>query len=149
MRIPVIVTASCVIAMIAVVPMPSGSAAPLVQHQSVAATSTLAVIKTIRLGTTPYGVAVNDGDDTVYVANFNSGTVSVINGRTATEDDTITVGSLPAGVAVNQGDDTVYVTNLLRMMHIHCLCSRHDCDNANRILSTPDHAVSGFHTVAN
>lgn len=80
--------------MMAVVPVPSGSAAPLVQHQSVAATSTLAVIKTIGVGDQPYGVAVNDGDDTVYVTNYFSGTVSVINGRTGAEDDTITVTSV-------------------------------------------------------
>ncbi|MGA0946517.1 MAG: fibronectin type III domain-containing protein [Candidatus Nanopelagicales bacterium] len=57
---------------------------------------------------------MNDGDDTVYVTNGNSNTVSVINGRTATEDDTITVGGRPAGVAVDDSGTNaglVYVTN--------------------------------------
>jgi len=99
------------VAVVAVVPTHPGLAAPPVQAQSVAATSTLAVITTIGVGSNPQGVAVNDADDTVYVTNFGSGNVSVINGRTGTEDDTITVGSGPSGVAVDQGDDTVYVTN--------------------------------------
>jgi len=110
-RLRVIVVAGCLFAVIAVVPTHPGLAAPPVQAQSVAATSTLAVISTIGVGDAPEGVAVNDADDTVYVTNSGSGYVSVINGRTATEDDTITVGGFPVGVAVDQGDDTVYVTN--------------------------------------
>ena len=114
-RLCIIVAAGCVIAVAAVVPTPSGLAAPPVQTQSVAATSTLAVITTISVGDTPYSAAVNDDDDTVYVTNLGSDNVSVINGRTGTVDDTITVGSGPFGVAVNQGDDTVYVTDFFRL----------------------------------
>jgi YVTN family beta-propeller protein len=73
----------------------------------------LAVITTISVGTNPEGVAVDEGDDTVYVTNYGSGNVSVINGRTGTVAGTIPVGDGPAGVAVNDGDDTVYVTNVL------------------------------------
>ena len=112
-RIRVIVVGGCLTAVIAVVPTPSGLAAPPVQVRSVAATSTLAVITTMGVGGFPTGVAVNDGDDTVYVTNNSSNTVSVINGRTGTVDDTITVGTLPRAVAVDQGDDTVYVANYL------------------------------------
>ncbi|MDP4689303.1 MAG: hypothetical protein NWS32_00955, partial [Candidatus Nanopelagicales bacterium] len=111
-RLRVIVTASCLIAVVAMVPTPSGSAAPPVQAQSVAAASTLAVITTIGVGSNPIGVAVDDVDDTVYVTNRGSDNVSVINGRLGVlTDDTITVGDGPQGVAVDQGDDTVYVTN--------------------------------------
>ena len=110
-RIRVIVTAGCLIVVGAVVPTHPGIAAPPVQSQSVAATNTLAVISTISGGAWPEGVAVNDGDDTVYVTNFFSDTVTVINGRTGTLDDTIPVGNNPNGVAVDQGDDTVYVAN--------------------------------------
>jgi YVTN family beta-propeller protein len=110
-RIRVIVVAGCLFAVVAVVPTPSGLAAPPVQAQSVAATSTLAVITTFGVGVAPGSVAVNEGDDTVYVTNFFSNNVSVINGRTGTVAGTIPVGSGPSGVAVDQGDDTVYVTN--------------------------------------
>ena len=110
-RIRVTIVGGCLTAVIAVVPTPSGLAAPPVQVRSVAATSTLAVITTMGVGRNPAGVAVNDGDDTVYITNYNDSTVSVINGRTGTVDDTITVGGSPWAVAVNEGDDTVYVTN--------------------------------------
>ncbi|MFM8774562.1 MAG: YncE family protein, partial [Actinomycetota bacterium] len=57
---------------------------------------------------------MNDEDDTVYVTNYFGNSVSVINGRTRTEDDTIAVGTKPAEVAVD-GSGTnaglVYVAN--------------------------------------
>ena len=111
-RIRVFIVGGCLAAVVAVVPTPSGLAAPPVQAQSVAATSTLAVITTIGVGSAPWGVAVDEGDDTVYVTNLNGDNVSVINGRTGTVAGTIPVGDRPEGVAVNEGDDTVYVTNL-------------------------------------
>jgi YVTN family beta-propeller protein len=70
-----------------------------------------AVIKTIRVGDEPQGVAVDSLDDTVYVTNGTSDTLSVINGRTATVSATIAGFAEPLGVAVNVVDDTVYVTN--------------------------------------
>jgi len=73
--------------------------------------TTLAVIKAIPVGVRPSGVDVNQADDTIYVTNGGSGTVSVINGRTGMVDDTIAVGAGATDVAVNQADDTVYVAN--------------------------------------
>jgi YVTN family beta-propeller protein len=71
-----------------------------------------AVIATIPVGRGPIGVAVSS-DDTVYVANLDDSTVSVVNppsvSRLLAEDDTIVVGSRPISVAVSH-DDTVYVT---------------------------------------
>ena len=110
-RIRVFIVGGCLAAVVAVVPTHPGLAAAPVQAQSVAATSTLAVITTIGVGGLPTGVAVDDGDDTVYVTNLDDSTVSVINGRTGTVAFTIPVGGRPQGVAVNEGDDTVYVTN--------------------------------------
>ena len=87
---------------------------PRVHIQSVPVpTSTLAVINTIGVGTQPYAVAVNDIDDTVYVTNNGSNTVSVIDGRTGILSSSIAVGSNPQAVAVNQADDTVYIANTL------------------------------------
>ena len=75
-------------------------------------TTVPAVIATIPVGERPIGVAISQ-DDTVYVANFDDSTISVINpgsmSRLLAEDDTIAVGSSPVTVAVSQ-DDTVYVT---------------------------------------
>lgn len=93
-----------------------GSAATVpaasVQPRTVTPSSTLAVIKTIStLGFTPIGVAVNNVDDTVYVANSSSsnGFVTVIDGSTGVVDDTVGSGSVGLrAVAVNQVDDTVY-----------------------------------------
>ncbi|WP_423795179.1 YncE family protein, partial [Mycobacterium tuberculosis] len=61
----------------------------------------------------PHGVAVNPGGN-VYVTNFGSGTVSVINPATNTVTGSpITVGLDPTGVAVNPVTGVVYVTNSL------------------------------------
>jgi YVTN family beta-propeller protein len=79
--------------------------------RTVSQTSTLAIIKTLAVGSEPQGIAVNDEDDTVYVTNWDGNTVSIINGRTGVGAGTIAVGVRPAGVAVNQVDDTVYVSN--------------------------------------
>lgn len=76
--------------------------------------TTYAVIKTIGVGVTPAGLAIDSADDTIYVANFTSGNVSVINGLTGmVTDDTIPVGAgtRPLNVAVNETDDTVYITD--------------------------------------
>ncbi len=97
--------------LIAPLSLSGAQAGPSIQPRTSRPTTTLAVIKVIGVGNTPLSLAVNSVDDTVYVANQVSDTVSVINGRTALQDATIDVGNAPTGVAVNQIDDTVYVTN--------------------------------------
>jgi len=84
-----------------------------VQSQTVAPSSTLAVITTISVAGFGTGVAVDSDDDTVYVTSGTfPGMLSVINGRTATVTATRNVGGNYAqGVAVNSLDDTVYVAN--------------------------------------
>ena len=74
-------------------------------------TAHVRVTATIPVGRFPVGVAVNPRTDTIYVANANSGTVSVISGRTNTVVATIRVGRVPGGVAVNPRTNTIYVTN--------------------------------------
>ncbi len=65
------------------------------------------------VGAAPSAVAVSRLTGTVYTANANSNTVSVINGTaiTPTVTATIPVGSHPSAVAVNPVTGTIYVTN--------------------------------------
>jgi YVTN family beta-propeller protein len=48
----------------------------------------------------------------IYVANFNSGTITVIDGATSTVTANLGAGTGPAGVAVNPVTNKIYVTNL-------------------------------------
>ena len=97
--------------LIAPLSLSGAQAGPSVQPRTTPPATTLAVIKVIGVGATPYNIAVNSADDTVYVANAAGNSLSVIDGGSATITRAIGVGSIPSGVAVNQIDDTVYVTN--------------------------------------
>ena len=77
---------------------------------SIPPTTAYAIIKTLPVGQLPTAVAVNDADDTIYVANSAADSVTVISGRTGTSA-TIASGDEPSGISVNQVDDTVYVAN--------------------------------------
>ncbi|MDH4129518.1 MAG: fibronectin type III domain-containing protein, partial [Spirochaetota bacterium] len=59
------------------------------------------VIKTIAVGASPFGLAVNASTNKIYVANFASSSVSVIDGTTGVVINTITVGTNPVGIDVN------------------------------------------------
>ena len=65
----------------------------------------------VSVGDNPEGVAVNPNTNTIYVANFQSNTTSVINGTTNNVMDDLTVGEGPDGVAVNPNTNTIYVAN--------------------------------------
>jgi YVTN family beta-propeller protein len=56
-------------------------------------------------------VAVDPAAGTVYVANYDGGTVSVIDEATSAVTATIPVGTGPTGVAVDPAAGTVYVAN--------------------------------------
>src|SRR5258705_439465 len=64
----------------------------------------------ITAGTNPNGLAVNTGTNKIYVANFLSNNVTVINGADNTTA-TITAGSGPTAIAVNAGTNKIYVAN--------------------------------------
>ena len=83
-----------------------------------------ATAPTVAVGADPYGIAVDQATDTIYVANRGDSdtgdTVSVIDGATCNgrtqrgctqQPATVTVGSGPFGVGVDQRTDTVYVSN--------------------------------------
>jgi DNA-binding beta-propeller fold protein YncE len=74
----------------------------------------------VDVGSAPDGVAIDQSTDTVYVANSQDNTMSVINGTTCNAKvtsgcgqtpPTIGVGNGPEGLAVNELTDTVYVAN--------------------------------------
>jgi YVTN family beta-propeller protein len=66
------------------------------------------VTTTVSAGGGPNGVAVNPVTNKIYVANFNSNNVTVINGATNTTT-TVSAGSYPYGVAVNPVTNKIYV----------------------------------------
>jgi DNA-binding beta-propeller fold protein YncE len=77
-------------------------------------------VATIDVGGEPGGIAVDEATDTLYVANLQGRTVSVINGATCNATNqqdcsrppaTVTVGNGPYALAVDEATDTVYVTN--------------------------------------
>jgi len=67
------------------------------------------VVVTLPAGTLPGGVAHNTGNGYVYVANFGSGNVTVINDTTIVAS--LFVGVSPVGVGYNNGNGYVYVAN--------------------------------------
>jgi DNA-binding beta-propeller fold protein YncE len=78
-------------------------------------------IPTVDVGRGPQFVTVDTGTDTVYVGDFRSDGVSVLDGATCNAEVTRgcgrpapeqPVGLLPIGVAVNQATNTVYTMNL-------------------------------------
>lgn len=81
---------------------------------AIAATASgYAVSATINLGSPnfPEDVAVDPTNNTVYVANTDTDSVSVINGNTNAVVATIAVGVSPTSVAVDPGTRTAYVAN--------------------------------------
>ena len=71
---------------------------------------TIASLGTIAVGTGPFEVAYSPSNDRIYVTNFTSNNVSVIN-STNTVVDTIAVGAAPRAVAYSPSNDRIYVTN--------------------------------------
>ncbi|HEY7080890.1 MAG TPA: YncE family protein, partial [Nitrososphaeraceae archaeon] len=69
------------------------------------------MIKTIAVGNGPVGIAFNPNNGDMYVTNFGSNTVSVIDTTTNTVVATITVGSAPQFIAFNPNNGHMYVTN--------------------------------------
>ena len=69
------------------------------------------VVATVAVGTRPWGVAVNSSTNRIYVANYNSNNVSVIDGANNTIVATVSVGSNPYGAALNPSTNRIYVAN--------------------------------------
>jgi YVTN family beta-propeller protein len=75
---------------------------------------------TTAVGGTPQQEAVDEATDTIYVANSDDGTVSVVNGAICNAGDTsgcgqtwpaVNVGNNPTAIGLNPVTDTIYVAN--------------------------------------
>jgi len=66
---------------------------------------------TITVGDSPVGICVNPETNIVYVTNFNSNGVSVIDGSSHKIIKTIDVGENPDGIGINSETNRVYVAN--------------------------------------
>ena len=68
----------------------------------------------IPVGTNPGELTVNETTNKIYVSNFGSDSVSVIDGATNTViGNEISVGVQPLGIAVNEITNKIYVANLM------------------------------------
>jgi YVTN family beta-propeller protein len=79
---------------------------------SVISDNTNAVVATIPVGTTPYGVAYNSKTNEIFVSNHGSNTVSVISDSSNSVVATIPVGTTPAGLTYDSGKGEIFVTNM-------------------------------------
>src|SRR5215207_3503022 len=69
------------------------------------------VIAVIPVGEFPQALAFNPSNNYIYVANRDSGTVSVIDSTNNTVIKNITVGSSPGPLAFNPSNNYIYVAN--------------------------------------
>ncbi|MBI4651858.1 hypothetical protein HY745_11370, partial [Candidatus Desantisbacteria bacterium] len=89
----------------------------------------------IKTGDNPKGIAINSNTKRIYVANYNSNTISVIDGDSTNTSSynkviaTINVGNNPYDVAVNKNYNFIYVTNTN--------------DNTVTIINGDDHSIFG------
>jgi len=79
----------------------------LLTSQSFAEFNTLE--EKVSVGHRPMGIAVNPITNKVYVTNYDSGSISVIDGSTNKVVGNITVGVFPSEVAINSETNRVYV----------------------------------------
>ncbi|WP_369243358.1 YncE family protein [Bacillus cereus] len=63
------------------------------------------------MGSSPWGVAVDAANNQVFVTNYNSNNVSVIDASSYAKVTTLTVGTSPEGVAVDAANNQVFVAN--------------------------------------
>src|SRR6266487_1949617 len=74
-------------------------------------TNAAATFKTITVGKSPEGIAVNPETNMAYVPNGDSNSTSVIDGKTNKVVANVSVGPSPHSVAVNPNTNLIYVSN--------------------------------------
>jgi YVTN family beta-propeller protein len=78
---------------------------------AVISTSNFTVVKTIKVGDTPEGIAITPNGKYVYVANLNSNNVSVISTFNNTVIGSVQVGLQPVGLTISPNGPYLYVSN--------------------------------------
>lgn len=73
--------------------------------------STNMVIVTLNVGDSPRALEYNPSNEYIYVANFNSGDVSIIDSSTNDVVDTVDVGVDPVSLEYNPSNEYIYVAN--------------------------------------
>lgn len=68
-------------------------------------------VRDVRVGSKPYGIAVDPAGTFAYVTNFGDATVSKIDLGTYTVTATISVGSNPIGIVVSPDGSKIYAVN--------------------------------------
>jgi YVTN family beta-propeller protein len=68
-----------------------------------------AVINTIRLGTHPQAIAIDEQSDRIYVANQRTASVTVFDGKTNLPITTVDAGKIPYAIGLDA--HMVYVAN--------------------------------------
>ena len=69
------------------------------------------VVETIPVGQGPIAIEFNPENNNMYVADFNSGNVSVIDSSSNTIGETIPVGQGPVAIEFNPENNNMYVAN--------------------------------------
>ena len=69
------------------------------------------IVDTIAVGQGPIALAFNPENDNMYVADFNSGNVSVIDSSNNTIVDSIAVGQGPVALEFNPNNENMYVAD--------------------------------------
>ena len=69
------------------------------------------MVMNIYVGHKPFGLAVNQENDKIYVTNLNNYTLTMIDGRTNKILSHVIVGYDPRGVALNPFTNMIYVAN--------------------------------------
>jgi len=85
----------------------------LAAYAGIFSSQTQSISSTIHVGLIPIDVAVNSSTNTVYISNFGSDSVSIINGSNNTIISTVSVGGSPYGISVNKETNKIYVANQL------------------------------------
>ena len=73
-----------------------------------------AVAKSVKVGSEPVALAIDESTNRIYVANNASGSVSVIDGANDIVVATVNVGSLPYVLAVNPVTNKIFVSNTFK-----------------------------------